>query len=82
MSVMTHALKKNTAPAIVPARISPMRSFELSRNTDAPLASVSHQFNQLAIKNPSQTTQACPLSIADPRACPTGGACHLCPGRN
>ena len=80
MNSLAHVLKRNVTSALTPARIPPARSFEVS----VPSASMyaSHQYDQLAVHNPSLSAQSCPLSIANPRACPTGGACHLCPGKS
>jgi hypothetical protein len=81
MSTFTHANKKSAAHTAIPSRIPQARSFDLSRNVSLP-GIASHQYNQLAVNNPSLSVQSCPLSIANPRACPTGGACHLCPGKS
>jgi hypothetical protein len=81
MSTLTLAYKKNASPVATPTRISPIRSFAMARNADSAPSNSSHQFNQLAVTNPSLSAQSCPLSIANPRACPTGGVCHLCPGK-
>jgi hypothetical protein len=81
MSTFTHTNRKTFTPAAIPTRIPQTRSFDLSQNVDM-TGITSHQFNQFAISNPSLSAQSCPLSIANPRACPTGGACHLCPGKS
>lgn len=82
MNALTLAHKKVVSPAAVSSRIPSARRFDLSKTaTSGPLNS-SHQFEQLSVNNPSLSPQDCPMSIANPRACPTGGVCHLCPGRN
>ena len=81
MNTFTHANKKIATHAAIPSRIPQARSFDLSQNVGLP-GIANHQFNQLAVNNPSLSVQSCPLSIANPRACPTGGVCHLCPGRS
>lgn len=81
MSTFTPANKKIATPAAIPSHIPQVRNFELSQNVS--VAGIpSHQYSQFAVNNPSLSAQSCPLSIANPRACPTGGACHLCPGRS
>ena len=81
MSTFTPANKRIATPAVIPSRIPQARSFDLSQNVTVP-GIASHQYDQFAVNNPSLSAQSCPLSIANPRACPTGGACHLCPGRS
>jgi hypothetical protein len=76
--------KKNMAHTIASARSLPgHRNFELPRHSDPGPASASssHDFGQVAINPPPIATGACPLSLASPRACPFGGACHTCPMR-
>jgi hypothetical protein len=82
MSTLTFVHKKIASPAAALSRIPAARHFNLSHNADAAPENAGHQFNQLSVNNPSLSTGSCPYSIADPRACPTGGVCHLCPGRN
>jgi hypothetical protein len=82
MNTLAHALKRNVTSALAPVRIPPARSFEVSPSAPSASMNASHQYNQLAVNNPSLSVQSCPLSIANPRACPTGGACHLCPGKS
>lgn len=79
MSSFTHTNRKITTPASNPSRIPPVRNFDLSQNITVP-GIASHQFSQLAVNNPVAAMQSCPF--ASPRACPTGGACHLCPGNS
>jgi hypothetical protein len=46
-----------------------------------------HDFQQVRVSAPSGSslssieTQSCPLSSTGPRACPFGGACHICPAK-
>jgi hypothetical protein len=82
MSTLTLAHKKNASPAAAPSRIPVARSFDISHNADVTPVNAGHQFNRLSVNNPSLSAGSCPFSIANPRACPTGGVCHLCPGRN
>ena len=81
MSTLTHVNKKIATPAAIPFRMPPARSLDLFQNVGMP-GIASHHYTQIAVNNPSLSAQSCPLSIANPRACPTGGACHLCPGRS
>jgi hypothetical protein len=81
MNTFTLANKKIATSAVIPSRIPQARNFDLSQNVSLP-GIASHHYNQLAVNNPSLSVQSCPLSIANPRACPTGGACHLCPGKS
>jgi hypothetical protein len=80
MNTLTHLPKRTNTTAIIPGRISPARNFDLPSIKAADAENATHQFGQFAVNNPVTSMQSCPF--ASPRACPTGGACHLCPARS
>jgi hypothetical protein len=80
MNTLTHFPKSTTTTAIIPGRISPARNFDLPSIKAADPVYATTQFGQFAVNNPMPSMQSCPF--ASPRACPTGGACHLCPARS
>jgi Domain of unknown function (DUF4157) len=76
--------KQKSAPTIIPAsRLRARRDFELPQypHPQQRATGLGHDFSRMAVNKPFPTGQACPLSIAGPRACPFGGACHTCPSK-
>ena len=76
--------KKNVAHTAAPVRSLPEpRSFELPRSPEnTPAATTAgHDFGHMPVNAPPVAAESCPMSLASPRACPFGGACHTCPAR-
>lgn len=83
-SVVMMEKKKNAAYTVASrSSLSMPRSFELPRGTEREPASAvpGHDFGRLPVHAPPVTAGSCPMSLASPRACPFGGACHTCPTR-
>ncbi len=81
---VAHDGKKKAGFAPVPARSLPMpRSFEFPNTAGGEKASAAagHDFGRLPVDAQPMAVASCPLSLASPRACPFGGACHTCPAR-
>lgn len=74
--------KKQTAGPLPAQSLPQPRGFELPRSPEpGPLAApAGHQFGGLPVNAPP-VIGSCPMSLASPRACPFGGACHTCPAR-
>ncbi len=72
--------KKNALHTAIPVNNLPApRSFELPRGPEQAFPVPGHDFGRLSLNAPPVAAGSCPMSLASPRACPFGGACHTCP---